>query len=249
VEVFSARPPSQIEVLSEEGGVLAVRKPAELPTEPDRSGADCVLAQLARQLRLEPSALFAISRLDVGVSGVLLVTLGSRSREQLLAERQQGRLKRRYVAVAAATPQPSEGDWRESLGGARAGKRAVAGRDAQSAHTHYRVVASARPLAPGGQRTSLLALSPVTGRTHQLRAHAAVHAAPLLGDRKYGGPARLTAANGATRVLPQILLHSAWVEWGEGPRRRRVTCEPAPALVETWLELGGESVDLQHALD
>ena len=249
VEVFAPRPRSAIEILSEADDVFAVHKPAELPTEADHSGADCVLSQLARQLRVEPEGLFAISRLDVGVSGVLLVTLGARSRERLLGERAQGRLLRRYVALAVGAPAPAEGDWRDALGKTKGSKRAVGGQDQQPAHTHYRVVATASTALPGGGPTALLALSPVTGRTHQLRAHAAAHGAPLLGDRKYGGPPRMTAADGSVQAFSQILLHAAWVEWGPEKQRRRITSEPVAALVDTWLALAGELSALQRALD
>jgi 23S rRNA-/tRNA-specific pseudouridylate synthase len=249
VEVFAPRPRADIGILAEDDGVFAVHKPAALPTEPDHSGADCVLSQLSRLLRVEPEGLFAVSRLDVGVSGVLLVTLGARSRERLLAERASGRLRRRYVALAAGVPDPREGDWREALGGKGQGRRAVDGREAQSAHSHYRVVASAKPATRDSSATSLLALSPVTGRTHQLRVHASAHGAPLLGDRKYGGPPRMTAADGSVQTFPQILLHAAWVQWGSPGQQTRITSEPGEPLVETWLALGGELGAIQRALD
>jgi 23S rRNA-/tRNA-specific pseudouridylate synthase len=248
VSVFAPRPRAEIEVLMETDEVFVVHKPAALPTEPDHSGADCVLSQLARALRVDVTGLFAVSRLDVGVSGVLLVTLGSLARERMLAARAGGHLRRRYIALAAGVPEPAEGDWRDALGKAR-GKRVVDGRDAQNAHSRYRVVASASSASPGGAPTSLLALSPVTGRTHQLRVHAAAHGAPLLGDRKYSGPPRMTAADGSVRAFPQILLHAAWVEWGSENQRRRVTSEPVPALVDAWLALSGDISALQRALD
>lgn len=249
VEVFAPRPRADIRILDDKDDVFAVHKPAALPTEPDHGGADCVLAQLAKLLRVEPEGLFAISRLDVGVSGVLLVTLGARSRERLLAERAAGRLRRRYVALAAGVPEPSEGDWREALGGKGPAKRAVDGRDPQNAHTRYRVVATARPASRGLVATALLALSPVTGRTHQLRVHAAAHQVPLLGDRKYGGPPRMTAADGSVHGFSQILLHSAWVEWGAPGQRTRITSEPAEPLVDAWLALGGDLGAMQRSLD
>jgi 23S rRNA-/tRNA-specific pseudouridylate synthase len=249
VEVFAPRTSAAIALLGELDDVFAVHKPAQLPTEPDRSGADCVLSQLAKLLRVEPQGLFAVSRLDVGVSGVLLVTLGARARERLLAERAAGRLQRRYVALAAGVPEAEEGDWKESLGGKGPGRRAVAGQDAQIAHTRYRVVARAGTTQPGGVATTLLALSPVTGRTHQLRVHASAHGAPLLGDRKYGGPPRMTAADGSVQAFAQVLLHAAWVEWGAADHRQRVTSEPVAALVDTWAALGGDISAIQRALD
>jgi len=248
VEVFAARPSSSIEVLDEADDVFAVHKPAALPTEPDRSGADCVLAQLAKKLRVEVEGLFALSRLDVGVSGVLLVALGSRSRERLLAERAQGRLRRRYVALSSGVPEPVEGDWREALGAAGSGRRAVDGQASQAAHSHYRVVATASPVARGAA-TALLALSPVTGRTHQLRVHASAHGAPILGDRKYHGPPRMTLADGSVQAFSQILLHAAWVEWGAADHVRRVTSEPVAPLLEAWSALGGDPAAIQRALD
>jgi tRNA pseudouridine32 synthase/23S rRNA pseudouridine746 synthase len=248
VEVFAPRPRSEIEILFEGDGVFAVHKPAALPTEPDRNGADCVVAQLARALRVEPQGLFAISRLDVGVSGVLLVTLGAKSRQRLLAERAAGRLRRRYLGLASGVPQPSEGEWREAVGVLAGGKRGVEGRDAKPALSRYRVVATASPVGRGAP-TSLLALSPVSGRTHQLRVHAAAHGAPLLGDRKYGGPPRMTGPDGSVHAFPQILLHAAWVEWQTQARVRRVASEPARALLAAWAALGGDLGALQLGLD
>lgn len=249
VEVFAPRPSASITLLSDVDGVLAVHKPAALPTEPDKNGADSVLSQLATLLHVEPAGLFALSRLDVGVSGVLLVTLGSRSRQQLLAERAAGNYARRYVALTCGVPSPADGEWRDALGAAGQGKRAVGGADAQQACSRYRVVATAAPVSPRAAATSLLALSPVTGRTHQLRVHCSAHGAPILGDRKYQGPPRMTTADGSVHAFEQILLHAAWVEWGRGAARRRVTAEPAAALVESWLALGGELAAFQRALD
>lgn len=249
VEVFPPRPRAEITLLAELGEVLAVSKPAALPTEPDHSGGECVLSQLARKLDLELRNLHAISRLDVGVSGVLLVTLGAAARERLLLERAEGRLERRYVALGCGVPDPTAGEWRDALGKVQAGKRGVSGRDARPAHTRYRVVAHANAVTAEAPVTSLLALTPVTGRTHQLRAHAALHGAALLGDRKYGGPARLTAKDGSVHAFSQILLHAAWVEVAVLGKRQRIAAEPAAALTEAWQALGGELSALNSALD
>lgn len=249
VEVFAQRPPVDIEVLHEADEVFAVYKPASLPTEPDKSGNDCVVHQFAAKAGRNVHEVFAVSRLDVGVSGVLLLAVSERSRHRLLQERARGTLRRRYVALASGVPSPEQGEWREALGRGSHGKRVVAGRDAQHAETAYRVVATAQPVSRGHSVTSLLALSPVTGRTHQLRVHASSHGAPLLGDRKYGGPARLTASDGAVRALSQVLLHAVWVEWGPKSQRERVVSEACTDLLDTWLALEGDPSALQRALD
>jgi 23S rRNA-/tRNA-specific pseudouridylate synthase len=249
VEVFAPRPPALIDILHEADDVFALYKPAALPTEPDKNGVSCVLRQLAERVGLEPSNLFAVSRLDVGVSGVLLVAVGRRAHTRLLQERARGSLRRRYIALASGVPAPVEGEWREGLGRGRGGKRVVDGRDGQAAHSRYRVVATAQAVSRERPLTSLLSLSPVTGRTHQLRVHTSAHGAPILGDRKYSGPVRITLADGSVRSLSQILLHSARVEWGPASKRQLVVAEPCTDMVETWLALGGDSTALQRALD
>lgn len=249
VEVFAQRPPASIQVLQAIDDVVAVYKPAALPTEPDRTGTDCVLSQLAVLLGTPAARLFALSRLDVGVSGVLLVAASESSRLRLLSERARGTLRRRYVALACGVPSPEQGEWRDAVGRGSAGRRSVAGRDARQAETHYRVVATARPVAGDKPATSLLALSPQTGRTHQLRLHASAHGAPLLGDRRYAGPARMTGTDGSVRSFSQVMLHAAWVEWGANAARQRVASEACADLLETWLLLGGESTALQRALE
>jgi hypothetical protein len=71
----------------------------------------------------------------------------------------------------------------------------------------------------------------------------------LLGDRKYGGPVRMTGADGSVSSFGQVLLHAAWVEWGPGGARRRITAEPGAHFVQVWLGLGGDPAAIQRALD
>ena len=82
-------------------------------------------------VRAKPRQLHPTSRLDVGVSGVVLFALTKAASKRLLAARERGDYLRHYVALAARAPAPCEGSWAWAIGRARdPRKRRVDGRDA-----------------------------------------------------------------------------------------------------------------------
>ena len=208
VWMYPARPPAlePPRILHEARGVVAVYKPSEMPTIADHGGASASLdATVARMMgRAEP--LHATSRLDVGVSGVVLFAADEDAKKRLARAREEGRYRRHYIAVTTKTPTPERGLWTGTIGRARDPRlRQVGGRSPVPAATAYATAA----VAPKG---ALLAVEPQTGRTHQIRVHAAHAGCPLWGDSVYGGPTRIVAANGAVAEMQRIALHAAWVE-------------------------------------
>jgi 23S rRNA pseudouridine1911/1915/1917 synthase len=238
-----ARPPiaaRELVVLGEYRGLLFVDKPAGLQTEPDARHEDTLVSRIAAQLGLPRAQVHALSRLDTGVSGVVTLGLTTEARRLVTEWRERGRFRRRYLALASGVALPASGSWSESIGRASGNLRSVAGRNPEPAHTDYALVAS----SPAHDRTSprqlqLLALAPHTGRTHQLRVHAAAHGAPLLGDRAYGGASRLTAATGSVRALDRIALHAAWVELPLSEPLRFEAAVPAE-LTAIWSDFAGD---------
>jgi 23S rRNA pseudouridine1911/1915/1917 synthase len=94
-------------------------------------------------------------------------------------------------------------------------------------------------LAPGGQ--ALLDVAPMTGRTHQIRVHAAHAGVPLLGDRAYGGPPRITLPSGRVVEPGRIALHARRVVVpGEDGAPISVTSPLPPELASLWSALGGD---------
>lgn len=259
LEIYAPREDlADVTILKERAGLVFVAKPPGMPTEPDRAGsASSVVARVAAALAVPESELHALSRLDAGVSGVVTLARTAGGRAVVEAARRAGRFGRRYVALAAGTPAPASGTWSGAIARAARGKRRVApegAADAQEATTRYRTIASAGPALFDGRdgaprSATLLALTPITGRTHQLRAHAASAGAPLLGDPSYGGPRRARLATGRVLPLPRVLLHAAWVELEAGAERWRVAAPLPPDLVSTWEALGGDVAALERALD
>ena len=127
-----------------------------------------------------------VHRLDKDTSGVLLIARSAAAASFFTRAFRDKTTRKIYWAVVVGLPEPRQG--RIDLGLAKrggAGRERVHadGEEGKTAITYYRVVDHA------GARASWLALLPVTGRTHQLRAHCAALGTPILGDGKYGGAA------------------------------------------------------------
>jgi 23S rRNA-/tRNA-specific pseudouridylate synthase len=254
VEVYAARDESgDISILLDRAGLLFVAKPPGLATEPDHAGeAASVVGRIAALRGVARGELHALSRLDVGVSGVVTLSYTEAARKLVLDARAAGTFLRRYVALAAQAPAPPSGSMSARIGRGMRGRWDVGGKDARPAETRYETVALGETAVVDAKkdaraRPALLALSPVTGRTHQLRVHAAHGGAPLLGDPSYGGPRGVRLLNGRVVDLPRIALHAAWVELDVEGERIRVEAPFPEDLGRVWHMLGGSDEELERA--
>src|SRR5262249_7674470 len=91
-----------------------------------------------------------------------------------------------------------------------------------------------------------LLLRPETGRTHQLRVHAARAGSPLLGDKHYGGEQRRVLPDGRVLRAARVMLHSSRVRLSLAGAEPLTIDAPLPDdLGELWGKLGGEPAALQ----
>ena len=96
--------------------------------------------------------------------------------------------------------------------------------------TDYRVVERA------GRRAAWLALEPLTGRTHQLRAHCALIGTPILGDGKYGGAAAFLEGAG---IGERLHLHARTIRLPHPAGGEvTVTAPLPPHMLATWRFFG-----------
>jgi len=223
-------------ILWQGGDVVAVDKPAGMPTIGDHAGAaHALVAVTARALGVTSSRLHPTSRLDRDVSGVVLFALTRGAAERLTRARAEGRYERRYVGVTSRAPDPQAGVWDAPVGrAADPRRRAVNGRDPVQATTRYALCAA----TAGG--AAMLAILPVTGRTHQIRVHASAAGCPLVGDRIYGGPVRVTLAGGRVIEPRRVALHAARVTVPGERGGALAIASPVPdELADLWASLGG----------
>lgn len=168
-------------VLYEDAHLLAVSKSGNIPTSPSgKYWHNCLVHLLQRERGL--AQLHAVHRLDRETSGVNLFAKSREGAKILGKDFHAGRVDKRYMAVLrgglAAPAIYVSAPLRDAVGGAVHIRQEVhpAGRDSR---TWFRL----RARLPGA---SLVEVEPRTGRTHQIRAHAAALGHPVMGDKLYG---------------------------------------------------------------
>lgn len=189
-----------------DAALLVVSKPAGLPTQAPQGGGD----NLYDRLRAQEPYLGLHHRLDTPASGLVLFTLDRRVNAAIAQDFAAHRIQREYLC--AVLGEPGEGGrWEEPVEG-------------QPARTDWRRVRRVGEL-------SWLVCALHTGRTHQIRLHAAGAGFPLVGDRRYGG------ATG--RLWPRLALHAARLALRHPRTRRALGVEdPLPADLQALWEAG-----------
>ncbi len=218
------------EILDREGDLLVVTKPAAWSSEPDRTGNLTSLRERVGE-KLGARKVHIATRLDAGVSGLVLVALGSEACRLSSKIQSEGQLEKTYLALAHGCVD-KDVEWNQPI-------------DGTAARSFCHPLAHSEPIrfSTGAEcRASLLQIIAVTGRHHQIRVHTANNGTPLLGDRRYGGPTRYTSKDGTVRNLSRPMLH-AWKLEVHLPGRIWTTISDAPAdMRHLWRDLGGVEV-------
>lgn len=215
-------------ILFRDQDLIAVDKPAGVPSAPTPYGVRGTLPELLRrQLQLKELPRL-VHRLDRDVSGVLVLALHRRATRRLTAWFRQGRARKLYRALVGGRPAAPSGELDDPIGPdpAHPGRMRVSSRGA-AARTSYVMVGEAACF-PG---CSDLELVLHTGRTHQLRVHLAAAGLPVLGDRWYGGQRRLVGVDGQSVTVPRLCLHAHRLEVAAAPGEPGLVLEaPLPGI-------------------
>lgn len=151
-----------------------------------------------------------VHRLDKQTSGLLLVAKNDFSHAQLSRQFQSRTVRKNYLALVHGELRLDRGEIHTSIGRDRANrvKMSTRGVRLREACTSYEVLERFRGF-------TLVGLTIKTGRTHQIRVHMSSIKHPVVGDRLYGAPGRITlpGSRGTLPALERNFLHAASLEF------------------------------------
>ena len=191
-----------IPILFEDGEALVIDKPGGLPIERPRAGGPSLenyLDDLRLGFQRDP---VPVHRIDTDTSGCLLLARNPKALKRFARAFEERAVGKRYLGILARVPQDSEGTIELSLSkisSAEKGWRMIPAKKGKPSITHWRIIGES-----GGR--ALVEFKPETGRTHQIRVHAASGIGiPLLGDPVYGEGtgARRTMHHAAALEVPR----------------------------------------------
>ena len=246
-------------VIYRDDHIIALNKPPGLPVQGGSKQTRHVdgLAEALRFGLGEKPRL--VHRLDKDTSGLLLLARTQRVAAALTAAFRARETRKIYWAVVAGVPHPPMGTVRYGLmkapgHGARGEAEKMicvhprdidANPDAKRAVTDYAV------LSPLARRAAWMALVPVTGRTHQLRAHMAEMGHPIVGDGKYGGSGQENLGDGwgaqlGGDISRKLHLHARSIALTHpvSGARLHLTAPLPEHMKRTWRTLGWAEADV-----
>ena len=226
-------------VIYEDPALFVLNKPSGLATQ-GGSGitrhVDGLLVGLQGNKRQKPRL---VHRLDRDTSGVLLVARTVPAAAALSEALRRRDAQKIYWALTKGVPKPHRGTIRLAL--AKEAGFGEGGRDermagvedsaegAKAATTHYAVMGTA------ADEFGWVALKPVTGRTHQIRAHLAHIGTPIVGDFKYGG----VAVKGLGELEDRLHLHARSIDIAHPDGGRLAATAPLPPhMLRAWRLFG-----------
>ena len=206
---------TKLDILYEDDYLLVINKPEGMLSVPGKGDVDSVYQRLSI-LYPEATGPIIVHRLDMATSGLLLAAKTKEAHQNLQAQFKNRTIQKRYIALLEGEVPQDEGEIRLPLcpDPLDRPQQIVSEEFGKPAFTRYRVL----------ERTSgktLIAFYPQTGRTHQLRVHAAHPLGlqcPILGDELYG------------RKAERLYLHAEYLAFTHPITSERIEIQKSPAF-------------------
>lgn len=222
-------------IIYKDANVLVINKPAGLAVQ-GGSGTTRHIDMMLDVLKLDGAERpRLVHRLDKDTSGVLVLARTRKAATFLGHAFQTKDVRKIYWAVVVGVPSPESGKidlpLSKKMGSVTGNEKVwVDEFEGKKAITIYRTIESA------GKSTAWVEMEPITGRTHQLRAHMAALKTPILGDGKYGGEGAFLSG---AEIAKKLHLHARAISFpNPGGGATIVVAELPQHMKETWEYLG-----------
>ena len=240
-------------VIYKDDQVMAINKPAGLATQGGTGHTrhvDGMCEALKFDMDEKPRL---VHRLDKDTSGVLLLARTRTAAQSLTASLRHRETRKIYWALVAGVPTPYVGEVKYGLvkaggrGGSGEGEKMIAvhPRDVDKTVGAKRASTLYATLYRVASRAAWVAMEPLTGRTHQLRAHMAEIGHPIIGDGKYGGSGQENMGDGWGAQLGGVIskklhLHARHMRFEHPITRKeiKVTAELPEHMENSWDTFG-----------
>ena len=236
-------------VIYKDDDLFVLNKPAGIPTQGGSKQLRHIdgLSEALRFGYEEKPKL--VHRLDKDTSGVLLLARSRRIAYYLTEAFRHRATRKIYWAAVAGVPAPKMGSIKYGL--RKAGGLGVRGEGEKMETVHPRKVASTEGakraqsdyvvVSALAKRAAWMALEPITGRTHQLRAHMAAIGHPIIGDEKYGGSGQENLGDGwgaqlGCMISRKLHLHARFIQFEHPTLKKTVSfnADLPSHMTESW---------------
>jgi 23S rRNA (cytosine1962-C5)-methyltransferase len=228
-------------VIFEDEHLLAVHKPAGWNTHAPSPYAGEGIYDWLRHREPRWATLAIIHRLDKETSGILVFGKTPLANKSLTEQFAARRVHKKYLLLTDRAVPKKEFTVKTAL--ARVGEKYASRAGGENAETKFAVAAvcdrrasTSATATVTDRRYNCVEASPLTGRTHQIRVHAAESGFPILGDTLYGGT-----------PAARVFLHAAEIEFAHPATGQSVTFF-APADFDNHGQAGGASVPASRSL-
>jgi 23S rRNA (cytosine1962-C5)-methyltransferase len=229
-------------VIFEDEHLLAVHKPAGWNTHAPSPYAGEGIYDWLRHREPRWATLAILHRLDKETSGILIFGKTPLANKSLTEQFTQRRIHKKYLLLTDRPVPPKAFTVKTTL--TRIGEKYASRPGGEPAETIFRrrrgdesqIKTGDKPETPHVVTYNLVEAAPLTGRTHQIRVHAAESGFPILGDTLYGG----TASS-------RVFLHATEISFTHPATGEPITLS-APANFDEPTEAGGASVPASRSL-
>lgn len=203
-------------VIYKDDHIIVLNKPSGLAVQGGTNTnrhIDGMLEALQFEMEENPRL---VHRIDKDTSGVLVLARTRQDAELLTQAFRERDLHKTYLALVRGCPKPLSGEIKAKL--EKSGEKSIISEDGKSAVTDYRVLDYA------GEKYALVEACPLTGRTHQIRAHLESIGCPIIGDDKYFGGERCKINN----LADKLFLHAYKIDLSGLYNKKLVISAPLP---------------------